>query len=155
MSGRILAAMGLFVFALTGCGSDEPPLYHLSGTVTFDGKPIPQGQIYFEPDGSKGNSGAAGFAVIEDGKFDTSAEGGKGHVSGPMTVRIEGQDPAATVVQDPNVTSGEEIVKPLFPPYETTADLPKEDSTQEFAVPAEAAKVKVQTGEAAISSGGV
>jgi hypothetical protein len=147
MSLKTLYALGFLALTLglAGCGSDEPDLYHLSGTVTFDGKPIPQGKIYFTPDSSKGNKGPAGYATIKDGKFDTKEEGGKGHVSGPMIVRIEGQDPQGAGQKDPKDTSGEEIVKSLFPAYSTEADLPKEDSTKEFAVPADAAKKKIQS----------
>ena len=116
---------------LAGCGEAEPETYQLSGTATFDGKPIPAGQIYFMPDGSKNNSGPAGFAQIHDGKFDTKLEGGKGHVAGPMIVKIEGFDPAGKTKD----AAGEEIVQSLFPTYETTADLPKEDSTQGLRCP--------------------
>ncbi len=139
---------------LVGCGEAEPETYQLSGTVTFDGKPIPAGQIYFMPDGSKNNSGPAGFAQIHDGKFDTKLEGGKGHASGPMIVKIEGFDPAGKSAKDANDTSGEEVVTSLFPTYETTADLPKEDSTQDFPVPKEAAKKVIQT-ESSQTPGGV
>jgi hypothetical protein len=157
MSIKTLSALGFLALTLglAGCGSDEPDLYHVSGTATFDGKPIPQGKIYFEPDSNKGNKGPAGFAAIKDGKFDTQEEGGKGHVSGPMIVRIDGQDPAASATKDPKDTSGEEIVKTLFPTYTTEAELPKEDSTKEFAVPADAAKKKIQSEDSPRPSGGV
>ena len=146
--GGFLAAV--LACLLAGCGSDAPDTYRLSGTVTFDGKPVPAGQIYFMPDAGKDNNGPSGFAQIHDGKFDTSAEGGKGHVSGPMLVRIEGFDPASKSTSE----SGEEVVKSLFPTYQTTADLPKNDSTQDFAVPKEAAD-RVDQPETNRTPGGV
>jgi hypothetical protein len=137
----ILAA--LLACGLIGCGSKAAGTHHVSGEVTFDGKPVPSGLIRFTPDGSKGNSGPPGYAVIQDGKYDTSAAGGKGHVSGPMIVQIEGSDsPSGETSTDES--GAEPNVKVLFSGYQTTADLPKEDSTQNFEVPAAAGKVKSQ-----------
>lgn len=135
-----------------GC-SDAPDTYNVSGNVTFDGKPIPRGLIRFVPDSSKENSGPAGVAVIIDGKYDTSAEGGKGHVGGPMVVHIEGHDPAKAKETDEE--TGEEVVVPLFQSYETTVELSKGDETKDFAVPAEAAKAKVQQESIKDLGGGV
>ncbi len=126
--------------ALVGCGDDAPDTYNVSGNVTFDGKPIPAGTIRFVPDGAKKNSGPPGYARIVDGKYDTSAEGGKGHVGGPMIVHIDGHDPNGEGSTDEE--TGEKVMTSLFPGYQTTADLPKEASTKDFNVPAEAAEVK-------------
>lgn len=141
----------LMATLLMGCGGDNAPdTYHVSGTVNFDGKPIPVGQIRFVPDSSKGNSGPAGYAQIIDGKYDTSAESGKGHASGPMIVQIDGQDPESKSTSE----GGEEIIKSLFPTYQATADLPKEDTTKDFDVPAEAADVKYKSEESLGGGGG-
>ncbi len=119
------------LISAAGCGSDGPPRYDLSGTVTFDGKPIPAGTIVFQPDTSAGNSGPQGTAEIRDGKFDT-ANAGKGTVGGAQVVRIRGLDHLAESENDP--------VKELFPEYELKADVPKENGTMNFEVPADAAK---------------
>lgn len=70
---RWFATMSLLVgaLALAGCGKEPANVVHVSGTVTFDGKPVPLGMIVFEPDPSKSNSGRQGHADIKDGKFDT------------------------------------------------------------------------------------
>jgi hypothetical protein len=129
-----------------GCGgSDAPETFHLSGNVTFDGKPVASGRIRFMPDSSKGNSGTAGYAEIKEGKFDTSA-GGKGHVSGPMIVSIEATDPSQEA--SPDDPDPQPSAPPPFPRYQTTVELPKEDTTKDFEVPADAAKVKVKSGPA-------
>jgi hypothetical protein len=73
---------------LLGCSSGVK-LFPVSGTVTFDGKPIPAGRLYFNPDVGKGNDGPQGYADIREGKFDTR-EGGRGTPGGPMVIRIEG-----------------------------------------------------------------
>jgi len=143
MPSRILS-FGVFLAAsmlLAGC---QPSVegYRVSGKVTFNGAPVPAGKIYFNPDGSQGNSGASGYATIKDGQYDTAAEGGRPHAGGPMVVGIEGFDPSAKGEQAAGDTSGEETVKMLFPNYETKVDLPKETSTQDFDVPAEAATRK-------------
>lgn len=127
-----------------GCGGAGG--YDISGKVTFDGKPIPQGKIYFAPDGTKDNKGATGYADIKDGSYNTANPGGKKHVGGPMRVSIEGSDPSQKI-EDP--VNGEMTIKSLFPGYQTTADLDKKTSTKDFDVPAAAAEQKPSTSEAA------
>lgn len=70
--------VALFQVALSGCGSsDGPTTCRVSGTVTFDGQPIPSGQIVFESvDGQTGS--AAG--KIERGQFSFRAVPGKKRV---------------------------------------------------------------------------
>lgn len=126
--GGVMVAM-----LLAGCrGTEGPSQYELSGTVTFQGKPVPAGTITFEPDAVKGNHGPQGFALIQDGRYDTRAEG-RGSVGGPQVVRISGSD---------GVAAGEAFPtgKPLFEPYTTSVDLPKESSTHDFDVPVSAAR---------------
>lgn len=124
---------------LAGCGggSDDGGTVNVSGNITFAGNPIPAGKIYFSPDNAKGNSGPSGYADIKDGKFDTS-KGGRPTAGGATVVRIEGFDPSASSTAD----NGEEVVKSLFPTYQTTAELSGKDVKQDFDVPAEAANRK-------------
>jgi hypothetical protein len=124
---RATASILVVVFAvmLSSCTSEK--IYNLSGAVTFQGKPVPAGHIVFEPDSSAGNSGAAGYATIKGGHYDTRIDGGRGIVGGPHVVRILGLD---------GVPRGELLNGvPVFPEYSTTADLPKENGTQDFQVP--------------------
>src|SRR5688500_11969800 len=76
---------------LAGCSSGERT-YHLSGAVSYQGKPVPAGHIVFEPDTKSGNSGGPGFAKIKDGRYDTSILDGRGTVGGPHVVIIHGLD---------------------------------------------------------------
>jgi hypothetical protein len=123
-----------------GCGSNDG--YRVSGTITFNGQPVPGGKIYFIPDGAKGNKGPTGFADIKNGSYDTSASGGKGAVAGPVIIAVEGLDPSAPPGKaDP---SGEITAKVLFPRYELEAELPTSSSTKDISVPAEAAKGPTQ-----------
>lgn len=118
-----------------GCGGNKG--YRVSGKVTFKGLPIPSGKIYFIPDSSKGNKGPTGYADIKDGAYDTDAPGGNGSIGGPMIVKIEGIDNSGPARADP---SGEITARSLFPPYEVKMDLPKEVTTKDIDVPADAVK---------------
>lgn len=131
-----LVASLLMISLLVGCGSQGG--YRVSGTVTFQGKPVPAGKIYFMPDSSKGSTGATGYADIREGKYDTSLEGGMGAPAGPVIVAIEGTDPSAAA--STKEASGEVTIKLLFARYETPAEIPKSASTKDIEVPAEAAK---------------
>ncbi len=127
----------LFAF---GCG--DKGVHHVSGKVTFQGKDVPQGMIYFMPDGSKGNTGPTGYAEIKDGQYDTDSATGKAAPPGPLVIAIEGFDPSAAPDKPKpgEEVSEEATVKVLFPRYEITFDMPAEDITKDIEVPADAAK---------------
>src|SRR5204862_378695 len=78
------AIVGVLGLAAVGCGESR---VEVSGEVTFDGKPVPAGRIYFNPDFTKGNDGPQGYADIKDGKFDTRNKG-KGACGGPTIAVI-------------------------------------------------------------------
>ncbi len=120
-----LIALALPVMA--GCGKGGVQRNDLSGTITFEGKPVPEGTIAFEP--VEGEVGG-GFALIRDGKYDTSQDG-RGHLAGKTRVTINGN--TGEYVEPDNPDSG---TIPLFPSYETTVDLPEGSTTMDFEVPA-------------------
>lgn len=64
-----------FFLLLSGCGgvSDAPETATVKGTVTFDGKPLPEGSIVFDPADGNGGSSAGG---IKDGKFEFQSQFG-------------------------------------------------------------------------------
>jgi hypothetical protein len=121
----------LSLLATGGCGSRQsgPKIYKVSGSVEYDGKPVPKGLITFRPNTSKGNSGPGGGAEIKNGRFETEA--GKGVVGGAYIVEIRGTDGV------PYSESGEEIPegKSLFARYEVEVEFPREDTVQDFHVP--------------------
>ena len=129
-SSRImpLLTVALACSLAMGCADDGPGRYHVSGSATYAGKPIPQGSIRFIPDSKANNRGPAGFAVIENGRYDTS-QSGKGTVGGPHLVLISGFDGQASPGEE--MESG----RPLFPDHRTCTDLPKETATRDFDVP--------------------
>jgi len=129
----VMAFLSLVLVYGCGKGADGPSRQVISGTVIYDSKPVPRGSIFFEPDASAGANGPQGYAEIHDGKYSTSASGGKGAVAGAQIVRIEGFGTESEAVLD---SSGEKIVPKLFEEYKTTVTLPEGNSEQNFEVPA-------------------
>jgi len=111
---------------LAGCSgpSSEPTRYRVSGEATFNGNPIPYGDVLFTPDGA--NAGPQGIADIRDGKYDTAAARGKGIAGGPTVVRVTG-------------LSGPPPGGKLLCEYEYRVELPREDTTHKVEVPPEGA----------------
>ena len=127
-----LACMALLVaLSLAGCGTSAsgPQRHAVSGNVTFQGKPVPRGRIEFEPDASRGNRGPVGIAEIVDGRYATNRRFGS--VSGPLIVRIDGNDgmprPNPEGWTDPNGS-------PLFTGHVETIDLPAGTATWDFQI---------------------
>ncbi|MEZ6055139.1 MAG: hypothetical protein R3C01_00405 [Planctomycetaceae bacterium] len=85
-----MVAVCLSLLFASGCGESETPRYNFSGTVTFEGKPLPYGRIQFVPDAEQNNEGGSGFAEVIDGKFDTGNVGSRGVIGGPHKIRIRG-----------------------------------------------------------------
>lgn len=123
----LLAIVVIAVCPVIGCDRG-PETYTLSGKATYQGKPIPAGTIYLEPDPAQGGTGPQALAIIENGQYRTVA--GKGVGWGPYLIKVVGYD------GKPATQSGEELPdgKPLFIPYETTVNLPRESSTQDIEV---------------------
>lgn len=64
----------------TGCGPSGPKTYPVSGTVTFEGEPLAEGDIVFSPEQG---SIAPDAGKIVDGKFEFRAQ------PGPKRVEID------------------------------------------------------------------
>lgn len=144
------AAVAAIALLALGCGPGSKG-YRVTGKVTFQGKAVPAGKVYFIPDSAKGNNGPTGYADIVDGTYDTGASGGHGFVGGPVVIAVEGLDPAAKGAKaDKGDTSGETTVKSLFPRYELATELPREATTKDIDVPADAAKRPVEKGPAQV-----
>jgi len=128
----LVAAVVSSCLPLSGCGGGEsgPERYQVSGSVTFNGSPVPYGNVQFQPDLGKGNSGPAGYATIIDGKYST-ADGGKGVVPGPHQVIIIGMKGPPQEVTDPDLP----VENSLFPQHQQTEDFKKEDTTLNPDVP--------------------
>jgi len=68
------AAMTLF-----GCGPSRPPTYTVSGTVTFEGTPVADGDILFESEENPALRAEGG--KITAGKYSVKVNPGKNKIS--------------------------------------------------------------------------
>jgi hypothetical protein len=118
----LLAVVGL----AAGCGGNADRVYDVSGTVTWNGQPVPMGLVFFDPDVTKGGTGSQGYANIKDGKFTTAVDG-RGVRGGSYAVRVLGYDGKPR----DELPFGQ----PLFNEYETKKDLPDRDSELNLDVP--------------------
>ncbi|HEY1192481.1 MAG TPA: hypothetical protein VGE74_32960 [Gemmata sp.] len=63
-------ACAALVFALAGCGTDPAKTpQDVKGTVSLDGKPLPDGRVYFVPNGG----GAPVVTEVKSGTFELKA----------------------------------------------------------------------------------
>ena len=72
LTGLVLSAL-----VLGGCGPSGPETYPVSGTVTWNGQPLPEGHIVFS---SEDGSVAPAAGKISDGKFAFRAQAGQKRV---------------------------------------------------------------------------
>jgi hypothetical protein len=68
-------SLGLVLLGILGCGSSGT--HTVSGEVTFEGAPVPEGDIIFEPLDKKA---AADAGKIKDGRYSLSVKPGKHRV---------------------------------------------------------------------------
>lgn len=114
------------IVAVVGCQrSDGPARFDVSGSIRFQGKPVPQGEVIFRPDDTVGNNGPGSFAGITNGRYQTHP--GKGVVGGAYVVEIIGFDGIAS--EESSVGS------PLCDPVTLRVDFPKQASTRDFDLP--------------------
>ena len=71
----LLAVAGCGLFALAGCSGQPAGRYAVSGTVTFNGKPIPAGRVFLEPDPAGGELSADVTVGEEHGLRVSNPEG--------------------------------------------------------------------------------
>jgi len=69
----------LALFAITGCGPGGPAEYSVTGMVNFEGAPIPEGDIIFEPADGKTQHRAT---KIVNGRYEVAVP------PGPKVVKI-------------------------------------------------------------------
>jgi hypothetical protein len=108
------ALVGLWV--LTSCSS-APPRGIVSGEVTFDGQPVEDGTILFEPEGGQGQTAGG---PIKEGKYSAEVPVGK------MRVRINGNKKTGRrykVYDTPESPVVDEVVELLPPKYNINSEL--------------------------------
>lgn len=94
LSASALLALTCAVLA-AGCGggSDRPALVRVSGVVTYNGKPLPNGSVTFHPaDPQKGRPGQA--TIGSDGTFNPSTFApGDGLMAGSYSISVASTEP--------------------------------------------------------------
>ncbi|MEA1951254.1 MAG: hypothetical protein U9N87_07715 [Planctomycetota bacterium] len=120
-----LWVLSLGMAVCLGCGSSGPERFDVSGTVTFNGQPIPAGQVFLTPDATKGNRGPQGNGKIVDGSFSTTSGEDQGAIGGPHRVQVIGFN--GVPVKSPDYTVEEGTA--LFPAVDAPVDLPKGTAT--------------------------
>jgi hypothetical protein len=123
-----LVALSMLGFA--GCGEQETDgrnLLALSGTVSLDGEPLPDGMIQWIPTSSR--EGTFSGAVIKDGKFSIDRK--EGLAPGGYRVEINrnvgGADPSKTADGPPGLLEPSDAPKNLIPAkYNTNSILKAE-----------------------------
>jgi hypothetical protein len=131
LTRRLLGGAAVIVLA-AGC-SQKPEMAQVSGTVTFQGKPVPAGWISFTPEPGKGS---VRVCMIRDGVFDSSREADPGIHPGKNLIKIAGFDGNKI----PMWGQGKQI----FNPVDDEFTVPKGTTTKEFVIPEAAGKnVKV------------
>jgi hypothetical protein len=95
---RLLAAC--LIPAMIGCGVASRQ--SIEGAVTFDGKPVPKGQIRFIP--TSDAKGPTAGAIITDGRYVVDAE--RGLMPGRYRVEITATRPASEKTQAINPVTG-------------------------------------------------
>jgi hypothetical protein len=125
----VIVAAGLALVIVSGCQKSNG-LTPVSGRVTFNGNPVPMGNVSIEPDASQGNKGPQCRSSIIKGEFKSRPEFGS--VSGPVIVDVEGSE------QRPD----KEFPVPLFPRYTFKTEIPKGKASLDIVVPEDAGKPK-------------
>jgi hypothetical protein len=118
--------LALISLAVGGCEPKGPQRYHHWGKVTYLGRPVPAGIMYFDPDIGAGNDGPQGHATIANGEYDTRKAGGQGPGSGKYVVRVYAHDGVAV----PELPMG----KLLFPETVVPVELPANEGEQDLKV---------------------
>ena len=112
--------------AVASCGRQSgPPRYALSGTVTFDGKPVPAGEIQFAADTERGNKRTGTSGQMNEGRYQTLAD--KGTVGGPHVTTVCGYDGKRA--------SGRPLRGVTLSSLLRQVDLSRETTTYDFQVP--------------------
>lgn len=120
---------GLMFLAFMGCEKkSEFDRLTVTGSITWKGKRIPAGTIYFDPDVIKKNSGPQGVAMIKDGKFDTRFANSRGCVQGSHIATIHACD-------GKNKSESKPFGNKMFKPYTVEVEIPANGGEVNLVVP--------------------
>ncbi len=136
-NGNALLGMSVLMAFVAGCDGGIAQ-YEVTGQLTFEGEPVPQGRIIFTPRTGPDGYGAQGVARVDAGKIISHDE--KRMIGGKYQIQIIGFD--GIPYQD---GSGATIPygRPLFLPLRTELELPTQDSSLLVAISGTQGKYEV------------
>ena len=104
---------------LAGCSAGNS--CSVSGQVTFDGQPLPEGNIKFDPSGD--SAGAAGSAKIQDGRYEIPLDAGM--QAGKFLVSVTANKKTGRTVKqfDSTTATMDEIVQYIPDRYNVQSQL--------------------------------
>lgn len=111
-----------------GCGEKPLDRIRIRGTVTYQGKPVENGAIFFEPTESVGKIAPTVYLPVRDGKFDAEDNG---PIKGKYRVTVGGMDRSKETKDDDGITNTPQ----LFPDYKFEVDIPPPDNKLDVQVP--------------------
>jgi hypothetical protein len=98
-----------------GCGSSGPQRFSIGGTITFDGSPVPDGEILLTPDAATGGPTVAGH--IENGEYFIPEK--RGPLAGKYKVAISaerktGRKVSANMIGNETTDQYEQYLPPRY-----------------------------------------
>ena len=112
--GIPVAALGLMLGAVVGCGGEGSKYVPVSGVVTINGKPYAKAMVSFQPEGGAGNiAPGRGSSGITDGQGRFTLKTDDGHdgaLVGSHAIKIRTQ--GESVGYDPQVGSSDSAPLP-------------------------------------------
>jgi len=125
--GRSNAVVLLFM-AVSGCGGDGLERYRVTGEVTYKGKPVEAGMIFFEPAESAGAVAPTSYLAIKDGRYDAGSEG---PTKGKYRVTVGGIDRA----NEKKDSEGMVHTPSLFPDHKFEVEIPPPNNELNIEIP--------------------
>jgi hypothetical protein len=114
---RLTVSVLAAVVVLAGCGKSGPKTAVVRGTVTYKGKPVPNGSVLFVPDGGPTATGEIG----PDGSYTlTTFKKGDGAVLGPHKVIISATQDMGDRLPEDRSPMPPPIVPEKYSSYGTT-----------------------------------
>ena len=97
MNQKSVAILFIFTMLVTGCGQSGPERFQVSGTVSYNGEPLPLGTVMFIP---KEGPVSGPTRIDADGKYKLEA------VAGPAAVAVTAMPSRPGGRPDPMVEGG-------------------------------------------------
>lgn len=123
--GPMFVAMLVVSFALTGCQSKSGDI-EVNGDVQFDGQPLANGLIHFEPIDGKGSSAAR---QVKDGKYEFATDSNLKPGSYKVSIRATPPDSGLDADAAMNAGPQKPFVDPIPKKYSDKTELTVEVTT--------------------------